>query len=235
MALRPTDNRTMANANASARVLVPYRHQKKLKPYEDALRAGGMEPVAGFVGDSISLNGAAGLLLMGGTDVNPKRYGEERRPETDEPDDQRDETELRLIDEAIAKNLPILAICRGLQILNVYHGGTLIQHLSPAEPHDVETDDKAAPAHEVAIEPDSRLARIAGAARWQVNSRHHQVAAKIGEHLRVSARATEDGSVEGLERADKRFVVAVQWHPEDQVRTDAEQLKLFRAFADALK
>lgn len=225
----------MAKANGSARVLVPYRHQKKLKPYEDALRAGGMEPVAGFVEDSISLNGFAGLLLMGGSDVNPKRYGEEPRPETDAPDDQRDETELRLIDEAIAKDLPILAICRGLQILNVYHGGTLVQHLSPPDPHDLELEDKAAPAHEVAIEPDSRLARIAGATRWRVNSRHHQVASGIGEHLRVSARATEDGVVEGLERADKRFVLAVQWHPEDQVRADAEQLKLFRAFADALE
>jgi putative glutamine amidotransferase len=225
----------MAKANSNARVLLPYRHAKKLRAYEDALRAAGMEPVPGFVGESISLNGFAGLLLMGGTDVNPSRYGEEPQPETDEPDDQRDETELRLIDEAIAKDLPILAICRGLQILNVYHGGTLIQHLSPTEPHDPRLEDKSAPAHEVAIEPDSRLAQIAGATRWRVNSRHHQGAAKIGERLRVSARATEDGVVEGLERRDKRFVVAVQWHPEDQVPKDREQLKLFRAFAEALE
>lgn len=212
---------------------MPYRVGKKLKAYEDAIRAGGMEPVPAFVGDSISLNDIDGLLLMGGSDVNPKQYGEERRAETDEPDDERDEAELRLIDEAIAKDLPILGICRGLQILNVYHGGTLIQHLAPSEPHDIETEDKGAPAHEVAIEPDSKLAQIAGTVRWRVNSRHHQVASKIGEQLRVTARAG-DGMVEAIEREDKPFVLAVQWHPEDQFTSDAEQLKLFRAFADAL-
>lgn len=214
--------------------MVPYRHPKKLAPYEDALRAGGMEPVAAFVGDSIFLDAVAGLLLMGGTDVNPKHYGEPRRPETDEPDDGRDEMELRLIDDAIARDLPILAICRGLQILNVYHGGTLVQHLSPTEPHDPEIQDNAAAIHEVTIEPESRLAQIAETNRWRVNSRHHQAAGKVGEHLRVSARAAGDGVVEALERPDKRFVVAVQWHPEDQVRTDVQQLKLFCAFAQAL-
>jgi putative glutamine amidotransferase len=194
-----------------------------------------MEPAPAFVGDSISLDGAAGLLLMGGTDVNPKLYGEARRPETEEPDDQRDEAELRVIELAMAKDLPVLAICRGLQILNVFHGGTLVQHLSPSEPHDPELEDTTAAVHEVDIEPESRLAAIAETSRWRVNSRHHQAAGRIGEHLRVAARATEDGIIEALERADKRFVVAVQWHPEDQVRADAAQLKLFRAFAEALQ
>lgn len=225
----------MARAGREPRVLMPYRVGKKLKAYEEAIRAGGMEPVAASVEDPISMAGAAGLLLMGGSDVNPARYGEARQPETDAPDDTRDAAELRLIDEAIARDLPILAICRGLQLLNVYHGGTLIQHLVSPEPHDVETEDKGAPAHEVAIEPDSKLARIAGKRRWQVNSRHHQVAAKVGEHLRVSARAVNDGMIEALERTDKAFVLAVQWHPEDQFSKDAEQLKLFRAFAEALK
>jgi putative glutamine amidotransferase len=219
---------------ASPRVLLPYRHPKKLKPYEDALRAGGMEPIPAFAGDPVSFNGASGLLLMGGTDVNPTRYGESRRPETDEPDDQRDELELRLIHEAIERDLPILAICRGLQILNVSCGGTLVQHLSPCEPHDPETADVSAAVHQVDIEPDSRLAQIAQTRRWPVNSRHHQAAQKIGAGLRVAARATLDGTIEALEHPEKRFVVAVQWHPEDQVRADQEQLKLFRAFAGAL-
>ncbi len=231
----PPDNREMPRDGSKPRVLVPYRVGSKLKAYEDAIRAGGMEPVPAFVGDPVSLDKVAGLLLMGGSDLNPKQYGEDRRPETDEPDDERDEAELHLIDEAIAKDLPILGICRGLQILNVYHGGTLIQHLARAEPHHVDTQDKSAPAHEVAIEPGSKLAQIAGTTRWRVNSRHHQVASKIGEQLRVTARAVGDGIVEAIERDDKPFVLAVQWHPEDQFSRDAEQLKLFRAFADALE
>lgn len=224
---------SMGSAIRNRRVLVPYRHATKLQAYEDALRAGDMEPVRGFVGNSVTLDGVAGLLLMGGTDVNPKLYGEAPNPETDSPDDQRDEIELRLIEDAIAKDLPILAICRGLQMLNVYHGGSLIQHLSPTEPHDPDTGDKSAPVHEVMIERESRLAQIAEANRWRVNSRHHQAAGKVGAHLRVSARAPQDEVIEALERTDKRFVVAVQWHPEDQLRADREQLKLFLAFAEA--
>jgi putative glutamine amidotransferase len=224
----------MATGNRNRRVLVPYRHEKKLGAYENAIRAADMEPVRAFVGEPVALNGAAGLLLMGGTDVNPGLYGETARPETDEPDDQRDEAELRLIDDAIRNDVPILAICRGIQILNVYHGGTLIQHLLPAEPHDLETEDKGAHAHEVTVEAGTHLARVAENARFPVNSRHHQAVAKLGAGLRISARASGDGIIEGLERADRRFVVAVQWHPEDQVSRDPEQLKLFRTFAEAL-
>jgi putative glutamine amidotransferase len=224
----------MPRSDQNRRVLVPYRHERKLRPYVDALRVGGMDPAPAFVGEAVSFDGAAGLLLMGGSDVNPKLYGEEARPETDPPDDERDEVELRLIDEAIRNDMPILAICRGMQIFNVYHGGTLIQHLTPAAPHDPQTEDKGAHAHEVAVEPGTRLARIAGDARLQVNSRHHQAVSRLGEGLQISARAMGDGIIEGLERADRSFVVGVQWHPEDQVARDAEQLNLFRAFADAL-
>jgi putative glutamine amidotransferase len=224
----------MAKANGNARVLMPFRNEKRLKPYEDAIVAAGMEPVRAFVGEAVSLDGASGVLLMGGTDVNPKLYNEAPRPETDEPDDERDEVEIRIIDEALQRDMPILAICRGLQILNVQHGGTLIQHLSPAEPHDLETEDKGAPAHEVAIAGNTLLAQIAGRERWRVNSRHHQAVQKIGRQLQVSARAVEDGTVEALERPDKRFVIAVQWHPEDQALRDEEQAKLFRAFAEAV-
>src|SRR5271170_7391117 len=93
-------------------------------PYVDALRQAGIEPTFGT-----SFDGALGLMLMGGTDVNPARYGESRHPETENPDDQRDRRECLLIAEAIERDLPILAICRGMQILNVAHGGTLVQHL----------------------------------------------------------------------------------------------------------
>jgi putative glutamine amidotransferase len=88
--------------------------------------------------------------------------------------------------------------------------------------------------HEVILEPDSLLARIAGTARWSVNSRHHQAADSVGTNLNVSARDPDDGTIEGLERRDKRFVLAVQWHPEDQIVKHPEQMKLFRRFAEAV-
>jgi putative glutamine amidotransferase len=224
----------MARADSKARVLVPFRHEQKVRPYLDAIAAVGLEPLPAFVGGPISLNGAAGLLLMGGTDVNPKRYGEAPHSATEEPDDERDEAELRVLDQALARDLPVFAICRGLQLLNVYHGGTLVQHLSPAEPHDMVVEDRAAAAHDVAIEHGTLLARIAVSPQWAVNSRHHQAANKVGDHLQVSALAVGDGIVEALERPGKRFVLAVQWHPEDQVRRYEEQARLFRAFAAAV-
>ena len=223
------------SSRRSARVLIPYRHPKKLIPYEAALRAAGLEPVSVSVTEPISLDNTPGLLLMGGTDVNPNRYGQIARPETDEPDDQRDGVELELIHEALEKDLPILAICRGIQILNVYHGGTLIQHLPCTEKHDPDKAEPSAIAHEVRIEPDTLLASIVGAALWRVNSRHHQAVDTVGEGLTVSGRASEDSIVEALERPDKRFVLGVQWHPEDQMNQHPEQLKLFQSFADALQ
>ena len=214
-------------------VLLPFRHFKKAKAYETALRAGGMEPLPISVDDPMPFDRAAGLLLMGGTDVNPKRYNSAAEPETDPPDDARDQVELDLIHAALKRDLPILAICRGLQILNIYHGGTLIQHLG-APRHDPEKDDHSGPVHEIEFSPGSRLAQIAGVGRWQVNSRHHQAVARVGDNLHVSARDPEDAVVEGLERPDKRFVVAVQWHPEDQIVRCSEQIRLFQSFAAAL-
>lgn len=218
----------------NGRVLAPYRHANKLKAYASAVRAAGIEPVPVLTAGSVSLVGVAGLLLMGGSDVNPKRYGQPPQPETEQPDDERDEVELQLIHEALENDLPIFAICRGLQILNVYHGGTLIQHLPSVERHASRTANAASAAHKVTIEPDSLLADIAGTTSWRVNSRHHQAAGEIGAGLRVSARDSEDGTVEALERPDKRFVVAVQWHPEDQALENPEQLKLFQRFREAL-
>lgn len=193
-----------------------------------------MEAVPADVAAPVKLGNADGLLLMGGTDVNPARYGAETQPETDLPDDARDQAELDLIEEAITKDIPLFAICRGLQILNVYHGGTLLQHLPSTTRHDASSEDKAAPAHEVVIEPGSILGQIAESPKWQVNSRHHQAADKVGGGLRLVAWGSEDRVIEALERSDKRFVLAVQWHPEDQVARSPEQLKLFRRFAEAL-
>jgi putative glutamine amidotransferase len=222
----------MAERNSRKRVLLPYRRAEKLSPYQEAARVAALEPVAELANRPLSLDGFDGLMLLGGSDVNPSRYGEKPQPETNESDDERDTAELDLIDQALARDLPLLAICRGFQILNVYHGGTLIQHLG-SELHQPGFEDKAKAAHEVIIEPCTLLARIAGTDRWNVNSRHHQAAGKPGAGLCISARA-EDGTIEALERPDKRFVLAVQWHPEDQLMKDREQLKIFTQFAEAL-
>ena len=216
------------------RVLIPFRHPKKLDPYVAAARAGGMEPVTADVSGAIRLDGVQGLLLMGGTDVNPACYGSEPWPQTEPPDDRRDAVELKLIEEALDRDLPVLAICRGLQLLNVYYGGTLIQHLPSADRHDIAVEDKAAPAHEVSIEEASLLGEIAAVPAWRVNSRHHQAADRIGTGLRVVARDAADGTVEALEAPENRFVLAVQWHPEDQVFAYPEQLKLFERFREEL-
>jgi putative glutamine amidotransferase len=189
--------------------------------------------VAISVSEHPNLQGFSGLLLMGGTDVNPQRYGQERRAEVDTPDDERDEVELGLVREALERDLPILAICRGLQLLNVYHGGTLIQHLDDAV-HDPETEDKAVIAHGVVLESESHLASIYGEQKLRVNSRHHQAVDRPGEGLRVSARDAETSSViEGLEQVNRKFVVGVQWHPEDQIDVLPEQLRLFERFGKA--
>ena len=219
----------------SKSVLLPYRELGRIGPYEAAVREAGMEPVGREADDGLTLEDAYGLLLTGGTDVSPDLYGEQPALETDKDLDlERDRTELQLIAEALRRDLPIFAICRGLQILNVQHGGSLIQHLDTSERHKRRTPDRGLPAHTVSIESDTKLREIAGMESWKVNSRHHQAAGKVGDGLIVSARDPVDGVIEGLERPDKRFVIAVQWHPEDQAPSNEQQRKLFEAFREAL-
>jgi putative glutamine amidotransferase len=200
------------------------------QPYEEALRAVGIEPVlvspetfAWTAGDIPEA--ASGLLLMGGSDVNPARYAEARHPETQDPDDPRDELECALIKEALARD----------QILNVAHGGSLVQHLDSTERHRRRTENRGLPAHRVEIVPGTHLASILeGVLTLDVNSRHHQAIARLGDGLLVSARDPEDGTIEAVEQPDKRFVVGVEWHPENMAPTDPLQARLFQAFAQAL-
>src|ERR1700722_6400003 len=124
------------------KALAIYRDLEENAPYEQALRDAGIEPELVLAGSDASLDEVAGLVLLGGSDVNPQLYGEERQAQTDEPDEQRDRSECGLIAEAIDRDLPILAICRGLQILNVQHGGTLLQHLDPGDRHVHRTTDR---------------------------------------------------------------------------------------------
>jgi gamma-glutamyl-gamma-aminobutyrate hydrolase PuuD len=211
------------------RVAITYHREEKVEPYAAAVRASGMEPVLLKAGrDTASLDGVDGLLLSGGVDVDPALYTTEPpAPETERPVKERDELERTLLLQALSKDLPVLAICRGLQLMNVCHGGTLVQHY---EGHKIPSNG----VHEVDLEPGSRLAAIYGASELRVNSRHHQIVGRVGANLAVAARSKWDGVVEGLERSDRRFAIAVQWHPEDQISQYPEQLKLFEAFRDCL-
>lgn len=217
------------------KVAVTHEDLKKAEPYAAALRLVGLEPVLVSAEEARSLVGLDGLLLTGGRDVDPKRYGQEPARETQAPNPARDRMEIGLLGEALDRDLPVLGICRGLQLLNVYHGGTLIQHLK-GDPHRTlpRPKDPSKPVHEISVAPDTRLAAILGAGQLPVNSRHHQAVDKLGARLLVSAKAVLDDVVEGLELPEKEFAIAVQWHPEDQVPGDEMQVKLFRAFAEAV-
>ena len=204
------------------------------EPYEAALRAAGVEPSLLRPHEAVEVSELDGLCLMGGSDVNPSRFGQRPDPRTQPPDDDRDHAEIQLLSIALERDIPVLAICRGLQLLNVHHGGTLIQHLDDSLGHRVKTLDRGKPVHDVAIEPETKLAGIFGEPSvLAVNSRHHQAAREIGLGLQISARSRDD-VIEALERADKRFVVAVQWHPENQAPFDERQARLFAAFARAI-
>ena len=197
------------------------------------MRQAGADPLLVSADEAWSLKGVDGLLLTGGRDIDPRRYGQDPAPETEKPNPARDRMEIGLLGEALDRDLPVLAICRGMQLFNVYHGGTLKQHLA-GDPHRTKKPpaDPAKPVHEVVLAPGTKLAEALGDGTHPVNSRHHQAVDKVASHLVVSAKAASDGVIEGLERPDKRFAIAVQWHPEDQVLNDEAQKKLFRAFVE---
>lgn len=167
------------------------------------------------------------LLLSGGGDVDPELYGGD--PASAElVDRRRDDFELELIRGALERDMPILGICRGIQILNVSHGGTLKSlrdDQALMDVHGVDLDSLR--AHTVDIVADSHLGRLYGAGQKQVNSLHSQAVDQVGDHLRVVASAP-DGTTEALERVDRSFVVTIQWHPEILSLKDAEELAVFR-------
>jgi putative glutamine amidotransferase len=213
--------------SVSKRVGVTYRDARKVVPYEKALREVGIEPVLIRPGDAVAVEGLDGLLLTGGTDVNAKLYRQEPHEASDQPDDERDALEKGLLESALGRDMPVLAICRGMQLFNVVHGGTIEQHV---EGH---RQPGVAEAHPIGVETGTKLAQAIGPGTHLVNSRHHQIVDQPGESLRVSARS-EEGYPEALEREDKKFAVAVQWHPEDLVGEQEEAKRLFQAFADSL-
>ena len=155
-----------------------------------------------------------GLLLPGGGDIAPLFFGEEPRPGLGEVDPDRDQLELALVNEALRRDRPVLGICRGMQIINVAAGGSIIQHLSGEHylQHS-QRSPRCKPSHTVRILPVTRLASLLGEGVMAVNSFHHQAVAGLGAGLRESALAP-DGVIEALESVNHRFIVAVQWHPE---------------------
>jgi len=188
-----------------------------------------------------------GILLTGGPDVRPSLYGATEAHPTVEIEDRRDAYELPLAKAAIEQGLPLLAICRGVQVLNVAAGGTLIQDLPSARPgglnHSV-TTPKTAIAHDVTVVPGTRLAQavaaqLDGGSRLDVNSRHHQAIATVAPGFVVSASAP-DGTIEAIEATTSNgmpregFCVGVQWHPESFWST-GETASLFESFVSAAR
>jgi putative glutamine amidotransferase len=160
-----------------------------------------------------------GLVLTGGIDVDPARYGEQRHPKVKETAAERDAMELAYLDAALARDIPVLAICRGHQLLNVGFGGALLQHIDSGEHRaDYRTEGYPSRWHDVRILDDSRLAEALGARDIEINSRHHQavLASTLASGLRPVAWADDHGEelVEGMESTQHRWVVGVQWHPE---------------------
>jgi putative glutamine amidotransferase len=175
------------------------------------------------------LDRVQGLVLSGGEDVEPARYGAVPHARLGETDAARDAVELALISGAARRRLPLLAICRGIQIFNVALGGTLYQDLASERAGPIDHADRRA-RHGLEVEPNSRLHRALGASAASVNTRHHQAIRDVAPGLRATAWAT-DGVIEGVEPRDPAapWALAVQWHPEDDAET-----ALFDAFAAAI-
>jgi putative glutamine amidotransferase len=236
------------------RIAIPMPHsgdreyaERAIPQYENAVRAAAGEPVRiefDQTPEEVRKTLATcDAILLPGTraDVEPAKYQAARHPKTVELDLKRDELDRLLLDDAYRTHKPVLAICYGLQSLNVYCAGSLVQHIESKINHSA---GKAVPkAHDVKIDPDSRLGVIVGARDGKpiaVNSSHHQSAEHAGDSLRVVARSPEDGVIEALEGIDAdHFVLAVQWHPERSVN-DAPELadsarKIFHAFVEAAR
>ena len=186
---------------------------------------------------SAVLDAVDGLVVTGGEDVDPTRYGEVAHPKTQPPDLRRDAFEIAALLEADDRDMPVFCVCRGLQVLNVARGGSLIQDIPDqvdGHPEHARPDAYFEVVHEVSVEPDTHLSEIfSGADRVGVNTAHHQAAERLGRGLRTSAWAPE-GFPEALEdERPERFLVAVQWHPEALVERYPEHLAPFRALVDA--
>ena len=217
---------------------------RKLEDYKQSVShvGGDVRVIDASMRPEDALAGVSGLLLTGGDDVAPSRYREEAHSTFVEAEPGRDEFELAVIAAARAANLPILAICRGAQVLNVACGGSLVQDI-PSQvpgslPHSlaVPPNESYTLAHEIWIDKDTMLAALMGdrmsdSDACEVNSRHHQAVKEVAKGFRISATAP-DGIIEAIEDPGARFCIGVQWHPENFWRT-GEFRALFEGFVEA--
>ena len=237
---------------APPRIAIPMPHStdrdygdRAIPQYERAVAMAGGEPVRVALDQSDAavmelIERCDGVLLPGSNaDVDPARFHQSRSPHTAKADPRRDEVDDLLLEDAFARRKPVLGICYGLQSLNVFRKGSLIQHIPDFLPEATrakvnhEAGKKVAVAHTVTIESATTLAEIVGEVKLPVNSSHHQSADEIGEGLRIVARCAEDGIIEALEgTSPDHFVLAVQWHPERSVEDDAAARAIFRALIE---
>ena len=228
------------------RIAIPLPHggdpeyaERAIPQYERAVEGAGGEPVRIPLDRSpaevMKLIERCDAVLLPGSkaDVDPAKFGAVRHPRTEAADAKRDTVDELLLQDAYNMRKPVLGICYGLQILNVYRSGTLVQHIESAVNH--EAGRKIAVAHDVEIEPGSKLAEIVGmSGTIPTNSSHHQSADIIGDGLKISARCRADGIIEALEGTSPgHFVVAVQWHPERSFEDDERSRAIFRALVEA--
>jgi putative glutamine amidotransferase len=231
------------------RIAIPVPHsgdreyaERSLPQYEHAVVAAGGEPVRIPVdkppAEVMKLIERCDAVLLPGSkaDVDPEKYGAPRDPETAAADSARDTVDELLLQDAYNMHKPILGICYGLQVLNVYRTGTLLQHIESSVNH--EAGRKVPVAHSVELEKGSKLSGIVGAALAEipVNSSHHQSADVVGDGLRAVARSPQDGIIEAVEgTSPDHFVLAVQWHPERSAEDDEPSRAIFRALVEAAK
>jgi len=202
--------------------LVPYEYVRAVE------RAGGRAVLVPPDEDGIEevLDALDGLIFSGGNDMTPEEYGAEPHPETTGTNPERDRGELALLEAALTRDLPVLAICRGFEVLNIARGGDLVQHLPELVGHEEHRETLGEfSEHSVRVDPSSRIGEVAGA----VKSHHHQGIGRIGAGLRDVAWA-EDGTVEAIEDPEKPFVVGVLWHPEA-----GEDQRLFERLVEAAR
>lgn len=171
-----------------------------------------------------------GLLMPGGVDIEPARYGQETDPQCGKIDLARDAAEWWMLESYLPTRKPVLCICRGIQMLNVFCGGTLHQHI----PGHSDFRNRGKGSHNVRVSPNTLLASITGMETLWVNSMHHQAVDKPASNVTVSA-VNEDGITEAVELTDHPFCIGVQWHPEHLSKTREDQQKLFDAFVEACK
>lgn len=223
----------------AVRIGVTATDAEKAQTYVDALSQLGANPVvlsnvASQAEDDLEQLDA--VLITGGADIAPHYFGEEQHPKTVANVPERDAYELELIKAAWERDVPLLAICRGVQVMNVALGGTLIQHVPDKVNGEVDhhSGHDTSDRHVVELDGDSKLGRIVSTKRFATNSTHHQALGNVADSLRVSAR-TDDGIVEAVEAAEpRRFWIGVQWHPERTFpKGDAPSEEILRAFVEA--